>query len=1326
MQVMLRHRLSRAFALPTVLIASIVLLTVLAVSVTATAAVRTALQNQYYVQLAQVAGESGVAYAKACLAASGNIPQWTDAKPLTPATDCSGNLVPPTINSLIVAGGGGGGGSTAGGGGAGGLVFTGNQTISATSYPITVGSGGASSTQQTSGYSGTNSSFNGLTAIGGGGGGYSTGSGGGGGLAGGSGGGGETYYSSYGPGGGTAGQGYAGGAGGAGYTNAGGGGGAGGPGGTSYVTNIGGSGGGGVAYNISGSLVYYAGGGGGGNGGAGGNGGGGAGYSGAGAAGTANTGGGGGGGFNYAGGSGGAGGSGIVIIAYPTSSNIVATGGIITTSGGNKIHTFTSSGTFTVTSVGTTSCPSDPKCSVMVNGNVRSSFSVPKPTLDPVTGQAISIANNGYVEITRASNGSVWRTYKQPSVQAAVVPDLCSGNATAARGWGSAVKTTPQDPLPSASSALTISLADGPINTGVIYFRRDFNISDVASYDLNVYTSSSQDIAATYIDGNLITTATGTLATASTTLTTGCHTMVVQLTNATTVARASHFTLSLTRSGAAAPIVVSNTQWRVTTGDPVHFSSNNYYEASNSWQQVAVWGIWNNTALPWAGGPTNWASVSGDPLTQYVSTLSNGNGSTAPGNSYALFRDSTPFTLATADTVRVTTYCDNGCDLYLDGNLITSGAPYTSGMTTPFISKSITIQPGTHTFGLRVYNGGTSPNPSAFLFSAVDLSNSNQVLSRSNVDWDGTTAWYSSSPDSYSYDASYVPNPAVLPTSTMKVLVVGGGGGGGSDMGGGGGAGGVVYDAAHSLTAGTYVVSVGAGGSGALAGISQAKGVVGGNSTFDTLKAYGGGGGGSEYSTNASPPGSGASAGGSAGCNQNYYAAPVVGQGYGSAGTPGCYYPTGGGGAGGPGSTNPATGGVGVSNSILGTAYFWGGGGGGSGYTPIGGNGGAGGGGGGGVGSTTGGSGINAGSPGGGGVQSAQTNKPGGNAGANTGGGGGGGSHYNSNNYGGNGGSGAVVISFPTGTLNATPSGSYQDMSSGTPGFTTYFFYGNGSIIIGASYPSVSVLAVAGGGGGGTAGASGGGGAGGLISTNSSITAAGAYSVVVGAGGAGGGANGTPAATNGIDSTIFNLDAIGGGAGVPGKGLTGGSGGGSGRNSDVLITGLGTFGQGNNGGTAGYGSSQYPASGGGGAGGVGGSVASGAPGTSGAGGGGLSSSISGSAVTYAAGGGGGGDYGCSRNLGPGAGGSGIGGAGGNSSNGNGVNGSANTGSGGGGSTQLSNCSNSGTGGSGGSGIVIISYVTGVITATGGTITTSAGRTIHTFTSSGTFTVISIN
>jgi hypothetical protein len=59
---------------------------------------------------------------------------------------------------------------------------------------------------------------------------------------------------------------------------------------------------------------------------------------------VANTGAGAGGG---AGGTGYVGGSGIVIIRYTTGS-IMASGGTITTSGSDTIHTFTGSGTFTI------------------------------------------------------------------------------------------------------------------------------------------------------------------------------------------------------------------------------------------------------------------------------------------------------------------------------------------------------------------------------------------------------------------------------------------------------------------------------------------------------------------------------------------------------------------------------------------------------------------------------------------------------------------------------------------------------------------------------------------------------------------------------------------------------------------------------------------------------------------------------------------------------------------------------------------------------------------------------------------------------------------
>ena len=114
-----------------------------------------------------------------------------------------------TINYVVVAGGGSGGGIDGGGGGAGGFQSAMTSLLPGT-YPITVGNGGASVSNTSSGNSGQNSSLALLvTAIGGGGGGSQGGTASG--VAGGSGGGG-TFSNGTG-GAGTVGQGSNGGAG---------------------------------------------------------------------------------------------------------------------------------------------------------------------------------------------------------------------------------------------------------------------------------------------------------------------------------------------------------------------------------------------------------------------------------------------------------------------------------------------------------------------------------------------------------------------------------------------------------------------------------------------------------------------------------------------------------------------------------------------------------------------------------------------------------------------------------------------------------------------------------------------------------------------------------------------------------------------------------------------------------------------------------------------------------------------------------------------------------------------------------------------------------
>ena len=118
----------------------------------------------------------------------------------------------------------------------------------------------------------------------------------------------------------------------------------------------------------------------------------------------------------------------------------------------------------------------------------------------------------------------------------------------------------------------------------------------------------------------------------------------------------------------------------------------------------------------------------------------------------------------------------------------------------------------------------------------------------------------------------------------------------------------------------------------------------------------------------------------------------------------------------------------------------------------------------------------------------------------------------------------------------------------------------------------------------------------------------------------------------------------------------------------------------------------------------------------GAGGNGTASPYSGTPVTYA--GGGGGARNSNLSVPGGSGGSGGGGAGSNDTY-SPTPGSTNTGGGGGGDgTQVK-------GGNGGKGIVIVRY-SGSQAATGGTVTTSPGYTIHTFTGDGTFRSNTVN
>jgi len=274
-----------------------------------------------------------------------------------------------------------------------------------------------------------------------------------------------------------------------------------------------------------------------------------------------------------------------------------------------------------------------------------------------------------------------------------------------------------------------------------------------------------------------------------------------------------------------------------------------------------------------------------------------------------------------------------------------------------------------------------------------------------------------------------------------------------------------------------------------------------------------------------------------------------------------------------------------------------------------------------------------------------------------------------------------------------------------------------------ASVPySIDFLVIAGGGGGGldqfTARAGGGGGAGGYRTSTQTISSGTVITVTVGDGGSGGtagstlGTNGSNSSISGTGLTTITSSGGGGGGGVTTapaiqNGNNGGSAGG-GANSALGGTGntpVTSPSQGNDGGDGDAGFS------GGGGGGANASGSNGVSSTGGAGGAGTASSITGSSITRAGGGGG------SGTSTGGAGGTGGGGAGGTGA-GNGTNGTVNTGGGGGGASNA-------TTGNGGKGVVILSMpdasYSGTTTGSPTVATGVSGKTVLTFTGSGSYT-----
>ncbi len=274
----------------------------------------------------------------------------------------------------------------------------------------------------------------------------------------------------------------------------------------------------------------------------------------------------------------------------------------------------------------------------------------------------------------------------------------------------------------------------------------------------------------------------------------------------------------------------------------------------------------------------------------------------------------------------------------------------------------------------------------------------------------------------------------------------------------------------------------------------------------------------------------------------------------------------------------------------------------------------------------------------------------------------------------------------------------YKASDGISSGLSSGYNLDTGNGFVGPYNSTMDMLIVAGGGGGGYNG--GGGGGGGGVVNPTGVTVSNGTSLTVTVGAAGSGATSSVDAGDGGNSSVTGQTTAVGGGGAASRdhgsaAHNGGSGGGgAGDVGGRSTAGTGTAGQGNSGGAGGNTGGGASAAGGGG-GGAGGAGTNGSTSQGGNGGVGISNSYTGSAVFYAGGG-----YGAHVASGS------VGTAG---------NGSANAGGGGNGQP------NTGSGTAGKAGIVIIRYL-GPQRATGGTITTVGSYTVHTFTSSGTFTV----
>lgn len=266
----------------------------------------------------------------------------------------------------------------------------------------------------------------------------------------------------------------------------------------------------------------------------------------------------------------------------------------------------------------------------------------------------------------------------------------------------------------------------------------------------------------------------------------------------------------------------------------------------------------------------------------------------------------------------------------------TTNVEYTNGyVTADFVPSNYSAAPSNPVLG-QMYTDTTD--------NFVYHWNGSKWLTMSNafvVSGGNTTGTYTSGGKTYKYHKFTSSGTLEVTGSAGNVeyVVVAGGGGVSSGAGsaggaGGGGAGGyrsnvsgessgggATNEGAMTLTAGTYSITIGAGGTGSS---RSDGGGDGGNSTFNGVTATGGGGGGQSSSYGG---GSGGGQGVGSNAPTGNYGSGTSGQGY-RGGSASGDQTGGGGGAGEIGNTDGQMhGGDGVQTSIEGTATYYAGGG---------------------------------------------------------------------------------------------------------------------------------------------------------------------------------------------------------------------------------------------------------------------------------------------------------------------------------------------------------------------------------------------------------------